>query len=280
MQESIKHIKKQLSTYYPENEISGFVRIIVEHITSFPYPNALLNNVPFTEEQNREIDKIIGRLQQHEPIQYILGETEFFGMPFFVDENVLIPRPETEELIELIIDENPHHQLSILDIGTGSGCIAIALAKQMNNANVAAWDISEGALNIAQQNATRNEVKVTFAHVDVLSEYPTDNKFDIIVSNPPYILDSEKKTMDSNVLKYEPHTALFVPDENGLLFYKRIADIALDLLKPSGKLYFEINQAKGKETTAMLESKRFENIKLLQDISGNDRIVRCNRIKD
>lgn len=280
MQESIKHIKKQLSTYYPENEISGFVRIIVEHITSFPYPNALLNNVPFTEEQNREIDKIIGRLQQHEPIQYILGETEFFGMPFFVDENVLIPRPETEELIELIIDENPHHQLSILDIGTGSGCIAIALAKQMNNANVAAWDISEGALNIAQQNATRNEVKVTFAHVDVLSEYPTDNKFDIIVSNPPYILDREKKTMDSNVLKYEPHTALFVPDENGLLFYKRIADIAIDLLKPSGKLYFEINQAKGKETTAMLESKRFENIKLLQDISGNDRIVRCNRIKD
>ncbi len=280
MQESIKHIKKQLSTYYPENEISGFVRIIVEHITSLPYPNALLNNVPFTEEQNREIDKIIGRLQHHEPIQYILGETEFFGMPFFVDENVLIPRPETEELIELIIDENPHHELSILDIGTGSGCIAIALAKQMNNANVAAWDISAGALNIAQQNAIRNEVMVTFAHVDVLSEYPTDNKFDIIVSNPPYILDREKKTMDSNVLKYEPHTALFVPDENGLLFYKRIADIALGLLKPSGKLYFEINQAKGKETTAMLESKRFENIKLLQDISGNDRIVRCNRIKD
>lgn len=275
MQETIKHIKEELSAYYPESEISGFVRIIVEHITQHTYPAALINNTIVTKEQKQEIDNIINRLQKHEPIQYILGESEFFGMPFFVSPHVLIPRPETEELVELILNENSSAQLSVLDIGTGSGCIAIALAKYLNKPNVSAWDISADALNIAHRNAIRNESNVSFEQVDVLSENRPDTRFDIIVSNPPYILDSEKAEMDNNVLDHEPHVALFVPNDNALLFYRRIADIALDQLNPSGKLYFEINRAKGEETMEMLKSKGFDNVELFQDLSGNDRMIRC-----
>lgn len=275
MQEGVKHIKEKLSAHYPENEISGFVRIIIEHITSSPYPIALINNTAFTSEQEQRIEDIINRLLIHEPIQYILGQAEFFGLPFKVNKNVLIPRPETEELVELIINENQGNHLSILDIGTGSGCIAIALSKYLPNANITAWDISSGALEVATENALNNQVQVVFRQVDVLSDYPMDKMFDIIVSNPPYILDSEKVTMEENVLQYEPHSALFVPDNNGLLFYKRIADIALKLLKPSGKLYFEINQTKGKDTMETLIEKGFHNTELFRDMNGNDRIVRC-----
>lgn len=277
MQNLIKHIKENLCAYYPESEISGFVRIIIEHITGRSYSIALLMNETLTAEQRGEANKIVDRLQTYEPIQYILGETEFFGMPFSVDKNVLIPRPETEELIELIIKENlSHSQLSVLDIGTGSGCIAIAIANYLEKPQVEAWDISTEALKVAKNNAVKNNAEVSFSRVDVLADYPTDKKFDIIVSNPPYILDSEKEVMESNVLEYEPHVALFVPDDNGLLFYKRIADIALKLLKPSGKLYFEINREKGQDTVDMLKEKEFSSIELHRDLSGNDRMVRCS----
>lgn len=277
MQNLIKHIKENLCAYYPESEISGFVRIIVEHITTRSYSIALLTNNTLTADQYSKANKIMSRLQAYEPIQYILGKTEFFGMPFSVDKNVLIPRPETEELIELIISENlSYTQLSILDIGTGSGCIAISIAKYLEKPQVEAWDISPEALVVAKGNAVKNNAEVSFNRVDVLADYPTDKKFDIIVSNPPYILDREKEVMESNVLEYEPHVALFVPDDNGLLFYKRIADIALDLLNPSGKLYFEINRDKGQDTMAMLKEKGFTNIELHRDLSGNDRMVRCS----
>lgn len=277
MQEIIKHIKESLIAHYPENEISGFARIIIEHITGNSYPAAIASDRKLNVEQAEKINSILERLKIYEPIQYILEETEFFGLPFYVNKNVLIPRPETEELVELIINENKEKkELSILDVGTGSGCIAIALAKYMKQAQVSAWDISYKALDVAVLNSKKNSVDVSFKRVDVLSDYPNDKKFDIIVSNPPYVLDSEKVAMEQNVLDYEPHTALFVPDNHALLFYERIADIALEILKPSGKLYFEINQAKGKETVEMLIEKEFQNTELFKDLSRKDRIVRAN----
>ncbi|MFV0536967.1 MAG: peptide chain release factor N(5)-glutamine methyltransferase [Dysgonomonas sp.] len=268
------HIKESLIAYYPESEISGFTRIIIEHITSKSYHQTLLSEEEPTLDQQQKIESIIQRLKEHEPIQYILGETEFFGLPFRVNRDVLIPRPETEELVELILKENDRIGLSILDIGTGSGAIAVALTKHMENSNVSAWDISSKALDVAVMNAKTNSTAVSFKEVDALSEYPLDKKFDIIVSNPPYVLENEKASIEQNVLDYEPHQALFVPNNDPLLFYKRIADIALNLLNPQGKLYFEINQAKGKEVVDMLKDRGFSNIALFQDLSKKDRMVR------
>ena len=275
MQKTISYIKEYLKAYYPESEISGFIRIIIEHITKRSYPQAVISDTKLTEEQTILLHSILDRLKTFEPIQYIIGETEFFGLPFHVTKDVLIPRPETEELVELILNENKKSGLKVLDIGTGSGAIAIALAKHLEKADIEAWDISEEALKIATFNAESNAVDITFRNVDVLKDYPTDTKFDIIVSNPPYILEKEKSGMDQNVLDYEPHTALFVPDNNGLLFYDRIADIALDLLEPNGKLYFEINQAKGESTVELVKSKGFINVSLFQDLNKNDRMVRA-----
>ncbi len=229
--------------------------------------------------QKSELDAAISRLKNYEPIQYILEETEFFGLPFYVNKNVLIPRPETEELLELIINENLQEGLSVLDIGTGSGCIAISLARYLRKADISAWEISPLALEVAILNSKKNNVNINFKKTDVLGEYPSDKRFDIIVSNPPYILEKEKQDMDANVLDYEPHTALFVPDDKSLIFYERIADIALQILKPNGKLYFEINRAKGQETIDMLKKKGFLNIELHKDLSGNDRMVRGEIVK-
>lgn len=277
MKGAISHIKESLKTYYPESEISGFIRIIIEHITNTSYPEALLADMGITDAQRDTLSLILERLKTFEPIQYIIGETEFFGMPFSVNKDTLIPRPETEELVELILNENKDTECKILDIGTGSGAIAVALAKYLNKSNIFAWDFSQGALDMAEQNAGRNNVKVNFSKVDVLGSYPTTSSFDIIVSNPPYVLESEKAAMEQNVLAYEPHSALFVPDANALLFYNRIADIALETLNSKGKLYFEINQAKGNQVKAMLESKGFFNVSIFQDLNKNDRIVAAQK---
>ena len=276
MQDILQNIRKSLSGFYPDNEISGLVRLLIEHVTKSSMPALLSDkNTKITSEEVLKIDKIIERLQRFEPIQYILGETEFYGLPFTVNHDVLIPRPETEELVELILNENKATQPQILDIGTGSGCIAVSLLKHLPNASVKGWDISEKALAVAALNSKSNSVNVSFDQVDILSDYPTDQYFDIIVSNPPYVLDSEKTDMHANVLDYEPHTALFVADNDPLLFYNRIADVAIQLLTDGGKLYFEINRAKGQETIKMLEYKNFSEIRLIKDISGNDRMARA-----
>lgn len=274
MRRAIPYIKESLKAYYPENEISGFIRIIIEHISHKPYPQAYADHLIFSCETNVQIESILERLKRYEPIQYIFGQTEFFGLPFSVNSDTLIPRPETEELVELIINENNKSGLKILDIGTGSGAIAIALAKHLNKADVFAWDFSQGALDMAKHNAERNNVQVEFNKVDVLDDYPKDIKYDIIVSNPPYVLESEKNVMEQNVLAYEPHSALFVPDADALLFYNRIADIALDALRPGGKLYFEINQVKGDKTMEVLRKKGFKEVVLFKDLGKNDRMVR------
>lgn len=276
MQDIIQNIRKSLSEFYPESEISGLLRLLIEHVTQSSIP-ALLSDksTKITEEELLKIDKIIERLKKFEPIQYILGETEFYGLPFVVNHNVLIPRPETEELVELILNENKTDHLRILDIGTGSGCIAISLKKHLPKSSIEGWDISKGALDVASLNSKNNSVDVAFSQIDILSEYPNKRSFDIIVSNPPYVLDSEKNQMHANVLDYEPHTALFVADNNPLLFYNRIADVATQLLTEGGKLYFEINRMKGEETIKMLEDKKFSNIQLIKDISSNDRIIKA-----
>lgn len=276
MQDIIQHIRKSLSEFYPESEISGFTRLLIENVTKLPIP-ALLSDKSkkITGEELLKIDKIIERLQKFEPIQYILGETEFYGLPYLVNQNVLIPRPETEELVELIINENKSDSLRILDIGTGSGCIAISLKRYLPKSIIEGWDISTRALEVAKLNSINNSADIAFRQVDILSDYPGKMSFDIIVSNPPYVLDSEKSDMHTNVLDYEPHTALFVSDSDPLLFYNRIADVATQLLADGGKLYFEINRMKGQETCQMLESKNFSNIQLIKDISGNDRIVKA-----
>lgn len=270
------YIQEELGQFYSESEIASFIRIIVPHITGYSYLSVFTDDrIKATREQQSQLENILERLKTYEPLQYILGETEFFGLPFIVDNNTLIPRPETEELVELIVNENRRSNLSVLDIGTGSGCIAIALVKHMDRALCSAWDFSQGALNIALTNAESNGVKVNFEEVDVLKGYPNNKKYDIIVSNPPYVLDSEKTEMDRNVLDFEPHSALFVPDSDPLLFYKRIADIATEILKPHGKLYFEINRAKGLEIMDMLCRKSFTEITIIKDISGNDRFVQA-----
>ena len=223
------------------------------------------------------VEEIIGELKKYRPIQYILGETEFYGLKFKVDENVLIPRPETEELVEWIIkEEKPQPSYQLLDIGTGSGCIAIALAKHLSGAKVFALDISDKALNVARQNAMMNQMEAYFFQYDILENEPfpfSSSGFDCIVSNPPYVALKEKAAMEKNVLDYEPHQALFVPDENPLLFYERIADFSRNHLKENGSLYFETNSLYGQAAAKMLENRNFRSVKLLKDISGNDRII-------
>lgn len=277
MQKIIDKIKIDLINYYPKSEILGFIRIIIEHITQRSYHSVMITKTVATDDEKSKSEEIIKRLQQFEPIQYIIGETEFFGIPFIVNSNTLIPRPETEELVELIINENNTDNLDILDIGTGSGCIAISLAKHMKKCNVSAWDIDSKTLEVATLNARKNKVSITFEEIDVLKEISNTKQYDIIVSNPPYVLDSEKKEMSENVLEYEPHKALFVSDSDPLLFYKRIADIGLQHLKPQGKIYFEINRSKGVETITMLQNKGYKNIELHKDLSGNDRMIKAEK---
>ncbi|NDW18177.1 peptide chain release factor N(5)-glutamine methyltransferase [Dysgonomonas sp. 216] len=280
MQSVINDIKKTLSGVYSEGEVNTFIRLIVENVTGKPYPIALLEKHQVWGRDKKDwVNNVLWRLSNNEPIQYILGKTEFFGLNFLVNKHVLIPRPETEELIELILNDNKASgNLRVLDIGTGSGCIAVSLKVNQTGSVVEAWDISVQALDVAKQNAQGNDADVLFKQVDVLGAYPKTQQYDVIVSNPPYVLDSERFQMDDNVLSYEPQLALFVPDDDALLFYQRIADVAEDLLNTGGVLYFEINAKKGSETVLMLKEKGFSQVKLFKDLSGNDRMVRAVKL--
>ncbi|MCL4140592.1 UNVERIFIED_CONTAM: hypothetical protein GTU68_019375 [Idotea baltica] len=231
-----------------------------------------------TDDLLSTFKNIINRLQKEEPIQYILGNTAFYGLPFLVNENTLIPRPETEELVEWVLKED-EKSLKILDIGTGSGCIPISLAKNLKNASISAIDISTEALEVAKQNAALNNVAIHFIEMDILKTTSLNVKnFDIIVSNPPYVRELEKVEIKNNVLQNEPHLALFVDDENPLLFYKKIADLAKQHLSKNGLLFFEINQYLGKETVEMLHQKGFQSLELKKDLFGNDRMIKASLI--
>ena len=276
MQAAIIHIRSELQGLYPDTEIKSFSNLIIEKVSGFSRTEIIVNkNTLFSVEQRHVIENFIEKLKEYVPIQYILGETEFFGLPFHVNESVLIPRPETEELVDWIRNENDRNaNPGILDIGTGSGCIAISLKHEFTNATVDAFDISEKALETAQNNATLNKLEVTFSKVDILNTPEMEQKWDIIVSNPPYVTELEKSEILPNVLDHEPHLALFVPDNDPLLFYRCIAIFAQQHLKPKGKLYFEINRQFGKATVDLLTAMGFGNVELRKDISGNDRMVR------
>ena len=271
------HFFEELSSLYPETEIQSFFNILLkEHLSISRIELALQPQLEFSKNQYEFFQKALENLKKEIPIQYIIGTTNFYGLPFKVNENVLIPRPETEELVEWIITStllsNP---IKILDIGTGSGCIAISLAKNISNAEVCAIDISLEAIKTAQKNAEINHVNVHFIETNILNTEKLPAVFDIIVSNPPYVSELEKKEMKKNVLANEPHLALFVENNNPLLFYDKIADLAKTHLTKNGTLYFEINQYLGNETVELLKLKGYKTIELKKDIYGADRMIKA-----
>lgn len=271
------YFKKQLSPVHSPSEIRSFLRIATEHVCGWqPHEMLLYADSELTEEKRLRLFEIADRLQRHEPIQYILGEARFGALSFEVSPSVLIPRPETEELVSLIEKEwEGKGSLSVLDLGTGSGCIAVSLAKRMPAAEVWAVDISEAALAVARSNAERHSTEVHFLHGDVLSgRLPVDRQWDVIVSNPPYIRAAEKQAMEQNVLAYEPHLALFVPDDDPLLFYRSIARMAKASLTAQGRLYFEINEALAREMQTLLQAEGFSASEVIQDFYGKDRIIK------
>ena len=261
--------------YYPKEEINTFFyRICEQHLGYTRIDVSLKSETPVNPETFEYFETIINRLFTYEPIQYILGTTSFFGLEFKVDSNVLIPRPETEELVALILKQTDSSQsLKILDIGTGSGCIAISLAKHLPNAEIYALDVSPKALEIAEFNAQQNAVKLNMIKANVLDWKPTDLSFDLIVSNPPYVREIEKERMAPNVLEHEPHLALFVENDNPLVFYRAIVELGKQTLKKQGQLYFEINEYLGKETQALFSSDTFEDVQLKSDIFGKHRMI-------
>ena len=283
-----------------EGEAKAIALLLLEKVAGLPPAKALLATGKDVACYRQTLLELTARVAEGEPVQYVIGEADFCGLTFKVTPDVLIPRPETEELVRWIEEElsTLNSQLptpKLLDIGTGSGCIAIALAKGIEGAEVEAWDISEKALRVAKENAERNGVKVCFKQLDVLSSpldwhpavppqattqvppqlLPQENSFSLLVSNPPYICEEEAQDMEPNVLNHEPHTALFVPNESPLLFYRRIGELGMHLLTPGGLLFYEINRRFGREIVSLLKALGYQEIELRKDSYGNDRMVKA-----
>ena len=275
----VNEIRDALRGYYPDSEALSLAKMLL--VEAFGFSTLELyggKDKEISGNRLRDLHEMLSRLQKNEPIQYILGKETFCGLTFEVDTHVLIPRPETRELVEWIVaDYELLPACRILDVGTGSGCISISLAKFIPGASVESWDISEGALEVARRNCALNGVEVLLRQQDELLAQPEPACFDVIVSNPPYITESEKADMEANVLDWEPATALFVPDADPLLFYRKIAELGTVMLKEGGSLYFEINRAYGNETVQMLEDLGYKQIQLRKDDWGNDRMIKAVR---
>ena len=277
------HFINSLEGLYPIEELKSFFYLLAEKYLNLSRINiALQLNNELTHEEQSSFYQAADRLRNHEPIQYILGETEFFGMLITVNKQVLIPRPETEELVSWIIEDVDKNEATILDIGTGSGCIAISLAKKLNNAVVSAIDISTRAIEVAKKNTLINNVNIEFSRVDVLNfeadsdlQHKWESKFDIIVSNPPYVRMQEKKLMKLNVVNHEPDIALFVEDDDPLLFYRKISQLSKQYLRHHGTLYLEINEYLGLEMEKMLNKAGFKHVVLKKDMFGKNRMIKC-----
>lgn len=273
--QSVRHqIEKELSGFYPQGELKVLVRMLLQQVAGWSLVDMLTHNdLTLTAAQQMQIADAVDRLKRYEPIQYILGATEFDGLRFRVDARALIPRPETAELVSLVA-ESVAPDAAVLDIGTGSGCIAVSLAKRLPQAKITAYDVSLEALTLAAENARNQNVTIDFRQMDILHEVPADAPvFDAIVSNPPYVTDSERASMDANVRDYEPALALFVPDDDPLLFYRAIADFAWTHLSIGGRLFFEINHRFGAEIVMMLRDKGFANCAVQHDAFGKERFV-------
>lgn len=289
MQLKYRALYQRLSSIYEEGEARAIVRWVLEERFSLTRAELLCDDLQhLSMEQQKELEALMQRLEQGEPVQYVLGETRFYGRRFHVAPGVLIPRPETAELCQWVIDESADESV-LLDVGTGSGCIAVTLSLELPHTNVTAWDISEDALRIAQKNAQLNDASVTFEQRDILNQGDKEARrqggketrrqgvqgvWDVIVSNPPYICRQEAKDMERHVLDYEPHLALFVPDDDPLLFYRAIASYGCQTFRPGGKLYFEINPLYSDALTAMLQTMGYEDIQLRLDQFGKRRFLR------
>jgi len=276
MQDCLKYIRNELKDLYSKNETEGLIRYIFEYIKDYSVSDMIIHDRDvLTEKERAKVKSIVSELKTNKPIQYILKETEFYGLPFKVNADVLIPRPETEELVDWIVKENIDFKGSVLDVGTGSGCIAVSLKKNLKNSDVYGIDISEKALIVAQSNALLNNVNVSFFKKDVLNIYDYESlpKLDIIVSNPPYVTDKEKIQMKDNVLKYEPFNALFVPNDDPLKFYRALAELGEKKLKDKGKIFWEINENYGENCVQLLKDHNFYHIQLRKDICGKDRMI-------
>lgn len=277
----LKEIKKvfhtELDAIYGKEEVSSFFYLLIEHYLGLErFILAVQPELIITKEKESPLFEALSKLKLQVPIQYIIGKTHFMDLDFVVNKNVLIPRPETEELVRWVLDDfsTVKSDLKILDIGTGSGCIAVSLAKNLPKAKVYAIDVSEEALMVAKETAKLNGVEIYFINADILEVNDLDDKFDIIISNPPYVRMLEKQEMKNNVLDNEPELALFVADDNPLIFYKKIIELAAKNLIDKGVLYFEINQYLGKETQSLLEATNFSEIELRKDFFGNDRMLK------
>ena len=282
------YFNETLKTIYPITEIDSFFFLLLEEYLGFRRVDIVLkSDFKINQKTLNLLQSATKQLEQEVPLQYIIGKTEFYGLPFVVNKHVLIPRPETEELVAWVVSESSRFktfntstkqttetkQLKILDIGTGSGCIPVSLTKQLPFAEISAIDISNDALTVAKKNAVLNNVDIHFILQDILKTVALDQHYDIIISNPPYVRELEKKELKNNVLKNEPHVALFVENDNPLIFYSKIAELAKKYLNKNGLLFFEINQYLGTETIDLVNKKGLKNIQLKKDMFGNDRII-------
>lgn len=276
-----EHVRKNLTGLYPEGEIEQFVFLIFNHLLNYSKIDIhLYSHASVSDEIFHKVNSIIAQLNDFQPIQYIIGETEFYGLKFFLNENVLIPRQETEELVQWVINENMVKKSRILDIGTGSGCIAVVTAKFIEDSIVDALDISAKALETAKKNASANGVKVRFFKYDILGNeaFPENVSYDIIVSNPPYVRESEKHLTGRNVTGFEPHEAIFVDDVNPLIFYKAIAAFGKSYLNKDGSIYVEINEAFGTEIKTLFSDTGYHDVVLKRDIHNKDRMLKAKII--
>ena len=278
LKEFKEHFFKRLSPLYPAQELESFFRILMETYLGLSSIDVHLN--PDKKIKLKKLDHLLAaleRLVHFEPLQYILGQTEFYGLHFTLNPNVLIPRPETEELVEWILkDTDAGAHFNILDIGTGSGCIAVSLAKYLPLASVAALDVSEDALTLSAHNAELNNAEVHFLQQNILETKALQKSYDIIVSNPPYVRNLEKPEIEVNVLDYEPHLALFVEDHDALIFYRKIAELAKGALSPKGRLYVEINQYLAEETQVLFKEFGFNEVELRNDFAGKPRMIKAS----
>lgn len=274
MNKIVAYIRSRLQPYYTAEEVSALSRIVCcDLLGQAPTDYYLGKDIALSPKKEQELEDILQRLSRFEPLQYIEGRTLFLGRELLVAPGVLIPRPETEELVELMLKEIPA-DARILDVGTGSGCIAISLAKELPDALVTAWDVSPEALSVARANARKLQSNVRFVECDVLAcQVDEVGLYDVIVSNPPYVTEAEKADMEPNVLQWEPSLALFVPDDDPLRFYRRIAVLGRDMLADGGRLYFEINRAYGREMVEMLRTMGYVRVRVEKDLSQNDRFV-------
>lgn len=276
MQAGIAYIRKELKDHYPPTEIEGLIRFLFDMWKQYRTTDLLQKKDDvLTDDDRFYIASVVNRLKRHEPIQYILGETEFFGLPFYVTPEVLIPRPETEELVDWILKTTTCPNAVIMDMGTGSGCIAISLKKHLTGATITGCDISEKALHVARENAMRNKTAIGLIQLDMLKPAvkelfpPTD----LIVSNPPYVTEKEKIRMKENVINFEPHSALFVPDNDPMKFYRALIAFGKQHLKDGGRQFWEINESYGNECISLMKQHGFINIELRRDINGKDRMI-------